>query len=141
MPKAGRSAGSGRLDDADRELIRAATEVIARVYAKDRHTVGAAVLCGSGRIYTGVNVESCAYGPCAEFVAVGKAVSEGERVFRRIVAVRGPNHGHAVLPPCGNCRQMLSDYAPACWVILPHGKGLAKVRARDLMPVPYGHFD
>jgi len=141
MPKPSRTRIDREIDDADRELIRAATEVIARNYEKERHTVGAAVLCGSGKIYPGVNVESCAYGPCAEFVAVGRAVSEGERVFERIVAIRGPNHGHAVLPPCGNCRQLLADYAPDCWVILP-GEGQAvKVRARDLLPSPYCHFE
>jgi len=135
-----RSMKTSPITDADRELMRAATEVIARNYEQDRHTVGAAVRCRSGKVYTGVNIECCAYGPCAEFIAVGKAVTEGERDFECIVAVRGPNHGHEVLPPCGNCRQLLSDYAPDCLVILPGGSGEVKVRAKDLIPVPYDHF-
>lgn len=48
--------------------------------------VGAALETADGRIYSGFNIESSSYGltVCAERVALFKALSEGERAFRRI---------------------------------------------------------
>ena len=128
------------LDARDRELIEAATEVIRRNHREGRHSVGAAVRCASGKVYVGVDVETTAYGPCAEPVAIGAAVSHGERDFVSIVAVDGGDPAFAVLPPCGNCRQLLVDYAPDATVILPEGGRLVKARARDLLPMPYRRF-
>jgi len=67
------------IDDKDRELIAAASRVIEENYCDPRHTVGAAVLCASGRTYAAVNIESCGYGPCAEPIAIGCAISNKER--------------------------------------------------------------
>jgi cytidine deaminase len=129
------------IDQTDRDLIRAASEVLERNYLDSRHTVGAAVLCASGKTYVGVNIESCGYGPCAEPITIGRAISDGERELQRIVAVGGPGTPHEVRSPCGNCRQLLMDYAPDCWVILPHGGKVMKIKARDLLPDAYRHFD
>ncbi|OPZ31412.1 MAG: Blasticidin-S deaminase [Lentisphaerae bacterium ADurb.BinA184] len=128
------------LDAVDRRLIRAASEVLARNYRDPRHTVGAAVLCASGRIYAGVNVESCGYGPCAEPIAIGRAISDGEREITCIVAVGGATPPHKVMSPCGNCRQLIIDYAPDCWVILTHKGRARKVKAGDLIPDAYSNF-
>ncbi len=125
------------LNDKDRELIAAASAVIKANYdgANFNHTVGAALRCGNGNIYVGVNVYSL-HGACAEQVAIGTALSNGEREFCSIVAVRG-QEGDEILPPCGNCRQMLSDYMPSCEVIISGiGEGL-KVKASDLLPYAY----
>lgn len=99
------------------------------------HTVGAAVRCKSGKVYVGVNVYST-HGACAEQIAIGSAITSGEREFECIVAVRGEN-GEEVLPPCGNCRQMLSDYAPQCEVIIQNEDTLIKVLAKELLPFAY----
>jgi len=128
------------IDEKDRELIEAATEAIRRNYREDRHTVGAAVRASSGKVYVGVDVETTAYGPCAEPIAIGAAVSQGEREFVSIVAVSGGDPSFPVLAPCGNCRQLLADYAPDATVILPQGGKLVKARARDLLPLPYRRF-
>ncbi len=129
------------MDQKDRELIKAASEVLERNYLDPRHTVGAAVLCSSGKVHVAVNIESCGYGPCAEPIAIGRAISDGEREFECIVAVGGPAEPHIVMSPCGNCRQLLLDYAPECWVILTHQSEVVKVRAKDLIPDAYGNFD
>lgn len=129
------------IDQTDRDLIRAASEVLEKNFQDPRHTVGAAVLCSSGKVYQGVNIESCGYGPCAEPVAIGRALTDGERHLERIVAVSGPAAPHQVLSPCGNCRQLLFDYAPDCWVILPHQSRVVKVRARSLLPDAYRHLE
>lgn len=52
------------------------------------HTVGAALRCKNGKIFVGVNVYSL-HGACAEQVDIGNAITNGEREFVAIVAVRG----------------------------------------------------
>ena len=129
------------IDQADRDLIQAASAVLEKNFQAPRHTVGAAVLCASGKVHVGVNIESCGYGPCAEPIAIGRAISDGERHLERIVAVGSPTAPHKVLSPCGNCRQLLFDYAPDCWVILSHESRVVKVKARALLPDAYRHFE
>ena len=90
-----------RLDAKDRELIAAARDVLRRNYHHERHSVGAAVRCESGRIYVGINVEACGYGPCAEPIAIGAAFSNGERHIKAIVAVCKDGKRYPVLSPCG----------------------------------------
>lgn len=125
------------LDKKDLELIEKASEVIKKNYdnIKFNHTVGAAVRCKSGNIYTGVNVYSI-HGACAEIIAIGSAITNGEREFEAIVAVRGEN-GDEVLPPCGNCRQVLLDYMPSCKVIVNDKGGLRKITVTELVPFAY----
>lgn len=124
----------------DETLILAAQEAIRANYdtVHCNHTVGAAVRCKSGKIYVGVNVYSL-HGACAEQVAIGTAITQGEREFEAIVAVRGEN-GEEIIPPCGNCRQMLSDYMAECKVILSIEGKIGKVRAVELLPFAY-HAD
>lgn len=120
--------------------MEAAARVIHSNYRHRRHTVGSALRCSSGRVYTGVNVDSCGYGPCAEPVTIGTAISQGEREVETIVAVAGKD-GNQVIAPCGNCRQLLADYAPEAMVILADGDELFKVRAIDLLPEAYSNFE
>ncbi len=125
------------LNKEDYELIDAARDAISRNYDKARglYTVGAAVRCGSGRIYKGVNLYAI-HSACAEQVALGTAVTNGEREFKTIVAVRG-EQGEEIIPPCGNCRQILSDYAPGCEVILLVSGKPQKFKASELLPYAY----
>ena len=90
------------LDKKDRELLNAARAAITKNYDGEKfmHTVGAAVRCADGKIFTGVNVYSV-HGACAEQVALGAAITNGERDFAAVVAVRGSD-GEEILPPCGN---------------------------------------
>ncbi len=125
------------LNQDDQKLIDAAREVIERNYLPGKHSVGAAVLAGSGRVYVGINVEACGYGPCAEPIAIGAAFSNGERYIRAIVAVAKSADGYKVLSPCGNCRQLLVDYSPDAAVIVADGDSVGKAAARDLLPAAY----
>ena len=87
----------------------------------------------SGRIYTGVNIENAAYptGICAERVAVFKAVSESETSFE-VIAVVTSNGG----PPCGSCRQVLSEFGLDTVVLIADGDGnlVKEVSLDDLLP-------
>lgn len=125
------------LTEKDYELIAQAQNAIRLNYdeVNYNHTVGAAVRCKNGKIYTGVNVYSL-HGACGEQVAIGAAVTQGEREFEAIVAVRGKD-GEEIVPPCGNCRQMLFDYMPECDVILLVDGKEKKIKAKELLPFAY----
>ena len=121
--------------DSDRELIQAALDALLRNFDDGiyHHTVGVAIRCANGKVYSGVNCAGV-HGACAEYVVMGMAVSAGERAFDTIVAAheKMPN---GVLSPCGNCRQMLVEYCPEIKVIVTDDEGrLVKVGIRDLLP-------
>ena len=77
--------------------------------------VGAAILTSAGEVITGANVESASYGLtcCAERVALFGALTSGRRDFVA-VAVTARVAGGPM--PCGACRQLLAEYAPAARV-------------------------
>ena len=123
------------LNEVDRELIRRGLYVLERNFDDGvyNHTVGCALMCKNGNVYTGVNCDGI-HGSCAEFITIGMAISAGEREFDTIVAVHDKHPG-CVIPPCGNCRQMLFEYCPDIKVIVNDENGdLIKVTARDLLP-------
>ena len=96
------------------DLCQMAIDIMKKAYAPySDYFVGAALLCEDGKVYTGCNIENASYTPtvCAERTAYFKAVSEGERKFVRI-AVCGGKHGEIVgaFPPCGVCRQVMSEF-------------------------------
>ncbi|KAF0245978.1 MAG: cytidine [Planctomycetota bacterium] len=125
------------LTKADRELVLAARGALRADMNPRRHGVGCAIRGESGRVYVGVNVEACGYGPCAEPIALGSAIAAGERRFESVVAVVPRGKGAEVLSPCGNCRQLFLDYAPDAWIIVRDGKREFKARAKDLLPAAY----
>ena len=80
--------------------------------------VGAALLTTNGEIYHGCNVENSSYGAtnCAERTALFAAVADGRRRgdFVAIAIAGGPKDGELIpCPPCGICRQALSEFADA----------------------------
>ncbi len=123
------------LTAADHELIAVGLKTLEKNFDDGvyNHTVGCALRCKNGRVYSGVNCDGI-HGSCAEYVTVGMAISAGEREFDTIVATH-EKHLNGVIPPCGNCRQMLFEYCPDILVIVNDEEGrLIKVRARDLLP-------
>jgi cytidine deaminase len=124
--------------DQDKELINAALKVLERNFDDGvyHHTVGSAIRCKSGNTYTGVNCDGI-HGSCAEFISIGTAITAGEREFDTIVAVH-EKALNSLVPPCGNCRQMLLDYCPDVKVILnDKNNNIVKVGIRDLLPLAY----
>lgn len=105
-------------------LCQQATAAREQAYCPYSHfAVGAALLCKSGRVYTGCNIESAAYSPsiCAERTAFAKAVSEGEREFTAIAIVGGKQGEicRELCPPCGVCRQVMMEFCdPETFLIL-----------------------
>ena len=122
------------LSTEDKELIDYAREVIDKNYDAINwwHTVGAAVRTKNGNIYVGVNCDSVSHGSCAEVIAIGAAISAGEREIDTIVAILG-GEGNKILPPCGNCRQMMYCYDKNMNVIVDED---TKVNIMELLKYP-----
>ncbi len=126
------------LTQSDHELISMALDVLERNFDDGvyNHTVGGAIRCKNGKVYFGVNCDGI-HGSCAEYIAIGAAITAGERDFDTIVATHDKAH-NCLVPPCGNCRQMLLKYCPDIKVILNDEKGNAvKVEVKDLLPLAY----
>ncbi|MBD2862168.1 cytidine/deoxycytidylate deaminase family protein [Paenibacillus oceani] len=126
------------LTQSDHELIASALEVLEKNFDDGvyNHTVGGAIRCKNGNIYLGVNCDGI-HGSCAEYIAIGAAITAGEREFDTIVATHDKAL-NGLLPPCGNCRQMLFNYCPDVKVILNDEHGTpVKVDVQDLLPLAY----
>jgi len=126
------------ITEQDKVLIKTALEALDKNFDDGiyYHTVGSAIRCKNGKVYSSVNCDGI-HGSCAEFISIGAAITAGEREFDTIVAV----HDKAInklVPPCGNCRQMLFEYCPDIKVILNNDSGeIVKVEIRDLLPFAY----
>ena len=123
------------LNETDKKLIKIALEVLEKNFDDGvyNHTVGCALRCKNGKIYSGVNCDGI-HGSCAEYITIGTAISAGEREFDTIVAVHDKQPDY-VISPCGNCRQMLFDYCPDIKVIVKDDDGeVVKVAVCDLLP-------
>ena len=122
----------------DQALVERARAVRANAHAPySGYQVGAALLTEDGRVFDGVNVENSAYPTCicAEVNALGSAVAAGAKELAAIAVVTDPPEGKAPGPPCGNCRQALSEFSLDLRILLagPTG-GITEHRLRDLLP-------
>jgi cytidine deaminase len=135
------SEGLLKLLPEDHDLVAIATEVLSRHYKPFWHMVAAAIRGRDGRVWTGLHIGATVgrLSVCAEAVALGRTLLEGDGTIATAVAVRHPKPEEtdrelAVVPPCGACREMILDYSPDALVILP---GKLKRPIRELLPVPY----
>lgn len=98
--------------------------------------VGAALLGAGDRVYRGCNVENASFSLtlCAERVALGRAVAEGEREFSAL-AVFSP--ARAPLFPCGACLQVLAEFSPALQVVVEEAGGPRVFPLDRLFPHPF----
>ena len=97
--------------------------------------VAAAIETAAGNIYTGVCVDAaCTLGICAERNAIFHILTQGENALRRVVAV---DREGKVLPPCGACRELMTQLMPETYreveILLDYDTGEA-VKLGDLTP-------
>ena len=72
--------------------------------------VAAAILSASGRIYTGVCVDTCSsLGICAERNAIFNMLTNGEQEIRKVLAIMPDGKNGA---PCGACRELMVQLMP-----------------------------
>ena len=72
--------------------------------------VSAAILSGSGRIYTGVCIDtSSTLGICAERNAIFNMITNGEQEIEKVIAILPDGSSSA---PCGACRELMVQLMP-----------------------------
>jgi cytidine deaminase len=105
------------LDSKDKELIENARAIIAERFKENYHHIGAALRTKSGKVFSAVHLEAYVgrVAVCAEAIAIGMAAAAGDTDIETIVAV---NSNGRVIPPCGICRELISDYSSDCDVII-----------------------
>jgi cytidine deaminase len=132
------------LDPADEALIESARGAISKLYKENRHHIGSALRTKGGRVYTAVHLDTYVgrASVCAEAVALGRALAEGESEIEAIVSVRHPRPAESdrtirIVSPCGICREMLADFARGSRVIVPGDAGPVAVDVDELLPRKY----
>jgi homotetrameric cytidine deaminase len=121
-------------------LLEQARQAAHNAYAPySKFRVGAALQLTSGEVVTGCNVENSSYGLtlCAERSALVRAVSQfGPEI--RISALAITNLNELPSPPCGACRQMLSEFIlPKAPVIFPAAAGPRVLSFAELLPLAF----
>lgn len=118
----------------DDKTIEKAIHVMQNAYNPYSHYAVGCVLVGeSGQEYVGCNVENASFGAtlCAERVALGNAISQGERKFKEIVLV---SSGESIPIPCGICRQVLSEFGDMTVVSINKNGNKKQCRLGELLP-------
>ena len=95
------------------EMYEAAKNVLNGRRISDYVTCGevsAAILSKSGKIYTGVCIDTCStLGICAERNAMFNMITNGENEIRRVLAIMPDGKTGA---PCGACREFMAQLMP-----------------------------
>ena len=132
----------------EKQLVALAKDAMRGAYAPySGYTVGAALLCADGAVYTGCNIENASLTPtvCAERVAIFKAISDGRRDFSAIAVVGGRQGSLAgFFPPCGVCRQVLREFCcPDTFLVHLGGVGdeIRTLRLGELFPFGFSGED
>ena len=91
----------------------------------DAGGVAAAILSSSGKIYTGVCVDTCStLGICAERNAVFNMITNGESIMQKVIAIMPDGKTGA---PCGACRELMVQLMPDDYqdieIMLDYGAG------------------
>ncbi len=123
------------------ELVSLALEARENSYSPySGFKVGAALLTKSGKVYKGCNIENSAFSPtnCAERTAVFSAVADGEKDFSAIAIVGGADEIKDFCPPCGVCRQVLSEFCtPDFEINLFNGEEIKTYTLGELLPLGF----
>ncbi|MFD2640381.1 cytidine deaminase [Piscibacillus salipiscarius] len=124
-------------------LVNEAKSMLDQAYVPySTFPVGAALLTKDGKVYKGCNIENAAYPVtcCAERVAIFKAVSEGERDFESLAVIANTSRP---VPPCGACRQVMSEFFDPEMNVYISNKDLEvkEVKVKELLPFSFNQDD
>ena len=121
------------------KLLEAAQKVKENAYAPYSHFhVGAALITDTGEIFSGCNVENTSYGLtiCAERNAIFRMIADGERRIAEILVIGDTEE---FLPPCGACRQVMTEFSTNDTIVYlcnKHGQW-EKTTMAELMPYTF----
>lgn len=120
----------------DQEIIEAARDIMQKRYVNGKHHIGSAIRTKSGNLFVGVHLEATCgrIAVCGEAIAIGVAATAGDSDIAQIVAV---TESGDIVPPCGMCRELISDYAPDARVILETNDGIRCIPVLELLPEKY----
>ena len=119
------------MDKIWKEMYEAAKAVLAPRQISDYVLAGevsAAILSKSGKIYTGVCIDTCStLGICAERNAIFNMITNGEQEIDKLLCVLPDGSNGA---PCGACRELMVQLMPdgkyrdieisrSCWTMRP----------------------
>ncbi len=129
----------------NKELVMEALKARKQSYSPySGFAVGAALLCEDGTVFHGCNIENAAYSAtnCAERTAIFRAVSEGNMRFRAIAIVGGLKESEPgdFCPPCGVCRQVMTEFCdPETFrIVLMNGAGeIREYLLKELLPLGF----
>ncbi|EMD1715594.1 cytidine deaminase [Providencia stuartii] len=94
--------------------------------------VAAALEAEDGEIYTGISIDTaCSLGFCAEHGAVAELLKAGKSVIKSMVAVDSAGN---VVPPCGRCRELVSQLSNKNKQTLVGVDNETQVTLEQLMP-------
>ena len=95
-------------------------------------SVGAAFLTDAGNVYLGVCIDTaCSMGFCAEHSAAAAMLTHGEHIIKKVVAVDCKGN---ITPPCGRCREFLSQLADENLEAEVMVNNNTIVKLKDLLP-------
>lgn len=101
------------MDNIWKEMYKAAKDVFNARRISEYVTAGevsAAILSKSGKIYTGVCVDTCStLGICAERNAIFNMLTNGEQEIDKVLAILPDGSSGA---PCGACRELMVQLMP-----------------------------
>jgi cytidine deaminase len=135
------------LTEPDRAVLQQAVEAADRLYVRGIQEVGAALRTAGGQLFSAIHFETATgfANICGEVAAICCMVAAGHRDLEIVAAVWRDSEGkHYLLPPCGRCREVISDFNPDAWVIVTtlsdHWDAAAiehpmKVPIADLLPL------
>jgi len=122
------------LNQTQHDLFQLAKKASDKAYSPySGFKVGAALLTSDDKVFIGCNVENASYSAtiCAERVAITKAVSEGYTSFKAIAVFV---QSDLTFPPCGICRQFLSEFGSEIEIIYGNDNGVTVTNIRELLP-------
>ncbi len=138
------------LSSEDRSLLQTAIAARKNAYAPySNFQVGAAVLMENGKVVIGNNQENACYpsGLCAERVAIFQAGAIYPGMAVKAIAITATSKDYVVkeaAAPCGNCRQVISEYeqkqeSPIPILLMGEvGKIIKCDAVADILPLAFG---
>ena len=127
----------------EKRMLIAAVSALNKSYSPySGFRVGAALLCKSGKIYLGCNIENASYSNtvCAERTAFFEAIKCGENDFEGICIVGGRNGIiNSFCYPCGSCRQVMREFCKNDFkILLYNGTEFKTFTLSELLPYSFG---
>ena len=120
-------------------MINKAALALQNAYAPySNYQVAACIMSSDDKIFTGVNVENCSYGLtlCAEASAICQMISSGSKTIQAMVIMNGEN---TLCPPCGACRQRISEFTTSETIIhlCHHNSVIQSIPFKELLPLAF----